>query len=104
MAGLAKVDSEQQLKVLMSQLGVLNMLNMKYVIYNPQTQPIINTEANGNAWFVDSYLLAENADQEMQILGEIDTKHQLVDVYKRQAHCNQKRLPDSSDRCNRRCQ
>ncbi|MBV4274783.1 YfhO family protein [Odoribacter splanchnicus] len=78
MAGLAKVDSEQQLKVLMSQLGVLNMLNMKYVIYNPQTQPIINTEANGNAWFVDSYLLAENADQEMQILGEIDTKHQLV--------------------------
>lgn len=78
MSGMNKVTSDEQLVQLMEQLGVLNMLNMKYVIYNPKAQPIINPEANGNAWFVDSFRLAEDADQEMALLGEIDTKREFV--------------------------
>lgn len=78
MAGLAKVDTEEQLQALMSRMEVLNMLNMKYLIYNPKVQPILNPEANGGAWFIDSYRLAENADEEMGLLGEIDTKRELV--------------------------
>ena len=62
----------------MKQLGVLNMLNMKYLIYNPNAQPLINPEANGNAWFVDAYRLAENADEEMKLVGEMDTKREFV--------------------------
>jgi len=59
-------------------LGVLNMLNMKYVIYNKQSQPIINPYANGNAWFVNNVIVTDNADAEMKTLGKIDTKHQMV--------------------------
>lgn len=70
--------SPEQFTDLMKRAGVLNMLNMKYLIYNPNAQPLINPEANGNAWFVDSYRLAENADQEMKWLGEIDTKREFV--------------------------
>lgn len=59
-------------------LGVLNMLNMKYVIYNKDTAPLVNPYANGNAWFVNNVRIAENADQEMKLVGEIDTKHEMV--------------------------
>lgn len=62
----------------MNTFGILNMLNMKYLIYDPQSRPLVNIAANGNAWFVDSFRWAENADEEMKLLGEIDTKHEFV--------------------------
>lgn len=68
----------EDLAPVMDSLGVLNMLDMKYVIYNKQAQPIINPYHNGNVWFVQEVKVAENADQEMKTLGEINTKHQAV--------------------------
>ena len=59
-------------------LEVLNMLNMKYVIYNKEAAPLVNSKANGNAWFVKNIRIAANADEEMKLLGEIDTKTELV--------------------------
>lgn len=59
-------------------LGVLNMLNMKYVIYNKDASPLLNTKANGNVWFVDNIRIAQNADEEMSLLAKIDTKNTLV--------------------------
>ncbi len=59
-------------------VGVLNMLNMKYIIYKKDAQPIINPYANGNSWFVQQVLVAKNADEEMKLVGEINTKNQLV--------------------------
>lgn len=59
-------------------LGVLNMLNLKYIIYNKDAAPLINPKANGNAWLVNTIVLAENANDEMTKLGEIDTKSSLV--------------------------
>lgn len=46
-------------------LNSLNMLNTKYVIFNPDAQPLVNPEALGNAWFVDSYRLVDTPDQEL---------------------------------------
>jgi hypothetical protein len=43
----------------------LNMLNTKYLIYNPDAPPLINLNALGNAWFVRKPLFAENANQEL---------------------------------------
>ena len=77
-SGLKGSVSPEQFAESMKHLGILNMLNMKYLIYNSNAQPLINPQANGNAWFVDSYRLAENADEEMKLLGEIDTKHEFV--------------------------
>ncbi len=62
----------------MDSLGVLNMLNMKYLIYNKETAPVQNPHANGNAWFVHAIKIANNANEEMYLLGKINTKTEMV--------------------------
>lgn len=55
-------------------MQVLNMLNTKYFIVAAQNQPPmaqINSEALGNAWFVDTVKMVENADQEIAALSQI---------------------------------
>jgi uncharacterized membrane protein YfhO len=59
-------------------LGVLNMLNMKYLIYSKEAVPVINQHANGNAWFVSNIRIADNANDEMRLVGEINTKKEMV--------------------------
>lgn len=72
------VRSIEQFDSLAQQLGVLNMLNMKYIIMDPNSQPLLNPYTNGNAWFVNKIVEANNADEEMQLLGQINTKTELV--------------------------
>jgi len=51
--------------------SVIDMLNTKYIIVpgqNQQEQVIPNTDAMGNAWFVDSVKMVANADAEMSAL------------------------------------
>ena len=48
----------------------------EYIIINPVTCHC--NYANGNAWLVQNIHLAENADEEMLMLGTIDTKAELV--------------------------
>lgn len=57
---------------------VLNMLNMKYLIYNHNAEPIVNPFANGTAWFVDTCFVVQTPDEEMLMLGSINTKKELV--------------------------
>ena len=49
--------------------NVLNMLNTKYIIYNPNTEPIINQNALGNAWFVSEVKVVKNANEELDALN-----------------------------------
>lgn len=50
----------------------LNMLNTRYVIYNPEQPSIPNPYAYGNAWFVPRYEIVENADAEIAALNTIN--------------------------------
>jgi hypothetical protein len=55
-------------------LTVLNMLNTKYYIGNPEQPAIPNKFAMGNAWFISKVRTTNNSDEEMMALGEIDSK------------------------------
>jgi hypothetical protein len=57
---------------------VLNMLNTKYVIYNPEAQPLINPAAFGAAWFVDSVVMVSSADEEIEALGQYDLRNTAI--------------------------
>ncbi|MDP3353572.1 MAG: YfhO family protein, partial [Flavobacteriaceae bacterium] len=60
---------------------VLNMLNTKYIIFPDdagQMQVMVNPEINGNAWFVDSLIVVQNANQEIMALNEMNTKTKAV--------------------------
>lgn len=73
-----KAQSMEPILATLSQNQILNMLNMKYLIYNPEGEPIKNQFANGNAWFVSTCHIAQTADEEMLKLGTLNTKTELV--------------------------
>ncbi len=65
----------EQANMLLSQTGILNMLNAKYLIFNPDALPIINFNALGSAWFVDSFKIVNNADEEFAALKDFNPSH-----------------------------
>ena len=69
-----------QVDSVMARQQVLNMINTKYFILNPQSQPLQNRFALGHGWLVGDYHLVENADQEYGALGTTDlTRTAVVD-------------------------
>ena len=58
--------------------AVLNMLNTKYVIVDPQSPPVINPNALGNAWFVEKPVIAGNANEELASLKMINPAREAV--------------------------
>lgn len=51
--------------------SVLNMLNTKYfIVADENRRPVaqLNMDALGHAWFVDEYILVDNADEEIEAL------------------------------------
>jgi len=72
--GLGKVHSQEGVDSLFRQLGVLNMLNTRYVIFSGDRAPLYNSEAFGNVWFARNFKLVKNSDEEMQLLGQINPR------------------------------
>lgn len=77
-SALGNISSIDQVHGAFKDLNALNMLNTKYVIIHPDNPPLVNTSALGNAWFVDSYRLAENPDKELEAVNNIDPAHEAV--------------------------
>jgi hypothetical protein len=48
------------------------MINTRYIIINPETQPIVNRHSAGNAWFVPQVQVVENADADVAALKGTD--------------------------------
>ena len=75
---LQKISSQADVDSAFEGLNVINMLNTRYVIYNPGAAPLYNRQALGNAWFVQDVEFVENADQEIEALNELDPATQAV--------------------------
>lgn len=56
----------------------LNMLNTKYIIYNPEAQPLLNPEAFGNAWMVNGIKWVDSANDEFDAIGNTDLHHEAI--------------------------
>lgn len=56
----------------MPETPILNLLNTKYIILQDDAAPVVNTRAMGNCWFVDGLVIADNAEEEINLLGSAD--------------------------------
>ena len=62
-------------------MNVLNMLNTKYFIVsveNGEPEMRHNPAALGNAWFVNSYRIVENANEEIDALNDFDPSSEAI--------------------------
>lgn len=62
-------------------INVLNMFNTKYIIAEDDKGnvfPYLNTDANGNAWFIDQLEKVPNANGEIKAIDSLDTKTKAV--------------------------
>ena len=65
-------------QIVKSNIEVLSMLNVKYVIQRDKEGkefPTTNPDANGNAWFVSQVKLVTTPDEEMKSLDSLDSKN-----------------------------
>jgi hypothetical protein len=72
MGVLGAQPNAMQVDSVLAQQQVLNMINTKYFILNPASQPLQNPHAMGNGWLVNDIKLVENADEEYMALGSTD--------------------------------
>jgi len=80
-AKLKRYDELFDFYIQNNHLGVLNMLNTKYIIQAADDgKPIAynNPDANGNTWFVEELKLVNSANEEIKILDSLNTKKQIV--------------------------
>ncbi len=76
--GLRSLISLEETEAVFKNLGILNMLNTRYVIIEPSSPPLFNPYAAGNAWLVDRVTLVENADAELEAIKTINPKEEAV--------------------------
>ena len=72
----AKTGNELMEKL--TQTNVLNMLNTKYVIYNPNAPALQNPFAFGNAWIPNDILWVDTPNEEIDALGSTDLTHTAI--------------------------
>ena len=62
----------------LQQQKVLNMLNTKYIIYNPDAEPLENPCAFGNAWIVNNVQWVESPNEEFDAIATTDLQHTAI--------------------------
>ncbi|MGV8092781.1 MAG: hypothetical protein AB2L24_13070 [Mangrovibacterium sp.] len=70
--------SPESIDSLLKASPAMNMLNTRYIIFNPNSAPLENFHARGHAWFVDDMQLVENANEEIAALKDLDPARKAV--------------------------
>lgn len=72
-------EEQKVLRDLRASYRVMDMLDARYVITGDESAPLLlNPEAMGNAWLVDSVKYVEGAHAEMDALSQIDLRREAV--------------------------
>lgn len=69
---------DPQTMTLKKSIPIMNALNIKYLLLQTNdgaSVAVTNPFINGNAWFVSELKTVNSADEEMKVLGKIDTKN-----------------------------
>ena len=75
---LSKQPNSLAVSVAMDEMKVLNMLNARYIIYNPATEALPNIHALGNAWPVTRVRMVDNANQEITEMNRFDPEYEVI--------------------------
>ena len=70
--------SEADIEPALQKLTSLNMLNTKYIIYNPEAGPLVNRYALGNAWFADTIIFVADSNEELKRLPQLQGNNAMV--------------------------
>ncbi|HNS47870.1 MAG TPA: YfhO family protein, partial [Bacteroidales bacterium] len=66
------------LNTALNKMKAINMLNTRYIIYNPDSEPLVNPNALGNAWFVRQVTMVDDADEEIQRMEDFDPAQTVI--------------------------
>lgn len=69
---MRNIKSQADIEILFRGMNTINMLNTKYLIYNPDAVPLQNPDALGNAWFVQNYEWVETPDEEIEKINFVN--------------------------------
>jgi hypothetical protein len=75
---LQKRPTVQTVDSTMATLTALNMLNTRYIIYDPEAPPLVNKSELGNAWFIKDIKTVANADEEIAAISSFSPSNLAV--------------------------
>ena len=75
---LRRARTANDLMSSLEQQKVINMLNTKYIIFNPDAQALPNYNAYGNAWVVKDIKWVETPDEEIDAIKTTDVEHTAI--------------------------
>ena len=75
---LRSAKTSQDMMQSLMQLKAVNMLNTKYIIFNPNSQPFPNPNALGNAWVVNNVRWVGSPNEEIDAIEETDLAHTAI--------------------------
>ena len=92
---LRSAKTGEELLMALSKANVLNMLNTKYLIYNPEAQPFQNPYAYGNAWTVNDIQWVDTPNEEIDAIATTDLYHTAIINKEFEKQVGQLQLTDS---------
>ena len=75
---LRSAKTAEDLMQVLTQQKVLNMLNTKYIIYNPNSQPFQNPFAMGNAWITNDIRWVDTPNEEIDAIATTDLRRTAI--------------------------